>query len=197
MSTLEDTLNGMRERFAVRARDAGLVDVSYVTTDSPIGKLLLARTDAGLVRIGFEAQGEDALLEELAARVGPRVVRAAGPLDELRRQLDQYFEGQRTTFEVPIDWRLSHGFRLEVLVELARVPYGTTESYAELAASTSSPKAVRAVGTACSTNPIPIVVPCHRIVRSDGQIGNYLGGREAKIALLEREGRFRGRRSPT
>lgn len=188
MGTLDDTLDGMRERFASRARGAGLVDVSYVTTDSPVGRLLLARTDAGLVRIGFEMQGEDALLEELAARVGPRVVRASGPLDELRRQLDQYFAGRRRHFEVPIDWRLSHGYRLEVLLELARVPFGTTESYADLAAQTSSPKAVRAVGTACSTNPIPIVVPCHRIVRSDGRIGNYLGGRDVKVALLEHEG---------
>lgn len=182
------TLDDARERFAERAVASGMVDVRYTTTDSPLGTLLLAATDAGLVRVGFEAQGEDAVLEELASRISPRVMRAPRPLDAVRRELDEYFAGTRRTFTLPLDWRLSHGYRLEVLRELAKVPFGITESYATLAAATSSPRAVRAVGSACSTNPIPIVVPCHRIVRADGQIGNYLGGRDAKIALLALEG---------
>ena len=182
------TLDDARERFAERAVASGMVDVRYTTTDSPLGTLLLAATDAGLVRVGFEAQGEDAVLEELASRISPRVMRAPRPLDAVRRELDEYFAGTRRTFTLPLDWQLSHGYRLEVLRELAKVPFGITESYATLAAATSSPRAVRAVGSACSTNPIPIVVPCHRIVRADGQIGNYLGGRDAKIALLALEG---------
>ncbi|HNV11749.1 MAG TPA: methylated-DNA--[protein]-cysteine S-methyltransferase [Propionibacteriaceae bacterium] len=182
------TLDDARGRFAERAVASGMVDVRYTTTDSPLGTLLLAATDAGLVRVGFEAQGEDAVVEELASRISPRVMRAPRPLDAVRRELDEYFAGTRRTFTLPLDWQLSHGYRLEVLRELAKVPFGTTESYASLAAATSSPRAVRAVGSACSTNPIPIVVPCHRIVRADGQIGNYLGGRDAKIALLALEG---------
>jgi len=165
------------------------VDVGYRVVDGPVGPLLLAATRTGLVRVAFASEGEDAVLQELADRVSPRVLPLPARLDETARELDEYFEGRRRRFDVALDWQLSSGFRRVVLSHLAvDVEYGHTTSYAGLASLTGSPRAVRAVGTACATNPIPVVVPCHRVVRSDGSMGRYRGGEEAKHALLELEG---------
>jgi len=171
-----------------RAEQEGLVDVAYAITDSPIGPLLVAATDAGLVRLAFEGEGHDDVLEGLAARVAPRVLASPARLDPVRRELDEYFEGRRHQFGVPLDWRLSSGFRKAVLELLhADVPYGRTVSYLDLATMAGNPKASRAVGTAMATNPIPIVVPCHRVLRTGGNLGGYGGGLAAKVALLELE----------
>lgn len=165
------------------------VDVGYRTVDGPVGPLLLAATPAGLVRVAFASEGEDAVLQELADRVSPRVLPLPRRLDAIARELDEYFRGRRKTFDVALDWQLSSGFRRDVLTHLAvDVEYGHTTSYAGLATLSGSPRAVRAVGTACATNPMPVVVPCHRVVRSDGSMGRYRGGEEAKHALLALEG---------
>ena len=178
----------LRARLTAAAEAEGILDVAYRTVDTPVGPLLLAATEQGLVRVAYPNQGHDAVLQALADRVSPRVLHAPGRLDPVARQLDDYFAGRRQRFDVPLDWRLSTGFRSTVLHHLAiDVDYGHTASYAALAALAGNPKAVRAVGTACATNPLPVVVPCHRVVRSDGAIGNYAGGVEAKRTLLELE----------
>jgi methylated-DNA-[protein]-cysteine S-methyltransferase len=168
------------------ARD-GLLDVAYRVLDTPIGPLLLAATEEGLLRVAFEVQDHDSVLGGLADAVSPRILHAPGRLDEVARELDEYFAGQRRTFDVALDFRLSHGFRRAVLAHLREIGYGRTESYAQVAAAAGSPKAVRAVGTACATNPLPVVVPCHRVVRSDGSSGGYAGGAAAKRTLLSLE----------
>jgi methylated-DNA-[protein]-cysteine S-methyltransferase len=171
-----------------RAQAEDLVDVAYATTDSPIGPLLVAATPAGLVRLGFQTEDHDHILEDLAERVSPRVLEAPARLDATRRELDEYFEGARDHFEVPLDWQLSRGFRKTVLERLyADVGYGHTVSYLELATMVGNPKASRAVGTAMATNPIPIVVPCHRVLRTGGNLGGYGGGLPVKVRLLELE----------
>ncbi len=171
-----------------RAAGEGLVDVAVGSTDSPIGRLFLATTDAGLVRVGFEREDDDAIVEELARRLGPRVVRSPRQVDPVRRELDEYFAGRRNHFDLPLDWRLSSGFRRLVLERLfAEVGYGRTVSYMELATIVGNPKASRAVGTAMATNPIPIVIPCHRVLRTGGQLGGYGGGLETKVKLLALE----------
>jgi len=178
----------LRARLAAAAEAEGILDVAYRTVDTPVGPLLLAATEQGLVRVAYPNQGHDAVLQALADRISPRVLHAPARLDPVVRQLDDYFAGRRRRFDVPLDWRLSTGFRSTVLHHLAiDVDYGHTASYAALAALAGNPKAVRAVGTACATNPLPVVVPCHRVVRSDGAIGNYAGGVEAKRTLLELE----------
>jgi methylated-DNA-[protein]-cysteine S-methyltransferase len=165
----------------------GTVDVAYRTMDSPVGTLLLAATDQGLVRIAFACEDHAAVLRSLADQVGP-VLDQPGRLDTAARQLGEYFAGRRRAFDLPLDWRLSGGFRHVVLHHLATdVGYGRTASYAALAGLAGSPRAVRAVGTACATNPLPLVVPCHRVVRSDGAMGNYRGGVDAKRTLLTME----------
>ncbi len=171
-----------------RAEAEGLIDVAYATADSPIGPLLVAATAAGLVRVGFAREDDDVILQELATRVAPRVVALPQRLDPVRRQLDEYFEGRRDRFDVALDWQLSRGFRRTVLEHLcADVPYGRTVSYLELATIAGNPKASRAVGSAMATNPIPIVVPCHRVLRTGGQLGGYGGGLETKVKLLALE----------
>ena len=178
---------GRRARLATAADDAGLLDVAYRTLDSPIGSLLLAATPQGVVRIAFDAEGHDAVLGVLAERVSPRILRAPRRLDGVARQLDEYFGGTRRRFDVALDLRLASTFRRVVLEHLRTIAYGATESYAVVAAASGSPAAVRAVGTACATNPVPVVVPCHRVVRSDGTLGGYLGGPDVKRALLTLE----------
>ena len=170
-----------------RAEDAGLLDVAYRTVDSPLGSLLLAATPVGLVRVAFEGEDHTAVLADIADDISPRVLRAPGRLDDAARQLDEYFAGRRRAFEVAIDLRLARGFRHAVLEHLRDIPFGETESYAAVARAAGSPNAVRAAGSACATNPIPLVVPCHRVVRSDGSIGQYRGGVEAKRRLLALE----------
>ncbi len=185
----DSDLERLLGRFTATADERGEVDVGYRTVDGPVGPLLLAATPKGLVRVAFESEGEDAVLQELADRVSPRVLRLPGRLETTARELDEYFAGTRRHFDVPLDWQLSSGFRRDVLTHLAvDVDYGHTTSYAGLATLAGRPRAVRAVGTACATNPIPVVVPCHRVVRSDGSMGRYRGGEEAKHALLELEG---------
>jgi methylated-DNA-[protein]-cysteine S-methyltransferase len=176
------------DRLAARASEEGLLDVAYTTTDSPFGTLLLARTPKGLVRVGLPNQDTDELLVDLAARVSPRVLEAPAQLDEVRRELDLYFEGRLTEFELPLDWQLSKDFRRKVLRAIARIPYGQTRSYTEMATSAGNERAVRAAGTACGTNPIPLVVPCHRVLRSGGALGGYGGGLPMKEGLLRLEG---------
>ncbi len=180
-------LSRLTARLATAADGDGLLDVAHRTVDSPYGSLLLAATPAGVVRIAFAVEDHDAVLDRLAATVSPRVLAAPTRLDPVARQLDEYFARDRTRFDLRLDLQLAHGFRRTVLDRLRAVPYGTTRSYSELAREAGSPRAVRAVGSACATNPIPIVVPCHRVVRTDGTIGQYLGGTDAKRSLLAME----------
>jgi methylated-DNA-[protein]-cysteine S-methyltransferase len=184
----EATLSRLHRKLEQRATENGLLDVAFRTIDSPLGPLLLAATPLGLVRVAYQREGHDAVLQALASRISPRILAAPRRLDDVARQLDEYFVGRRTAFDVALDRRLSAGFRRTVLDHLAAISYGHTESYAQVAAATGHPGAVRAVGSACATNPLPVVVPCHRVVRSDGSLGGYLGGLEVKRALLELEG---------
>jgi methylated-DNA-[protein]-cysteine S-methyltransferase len=177
----------LHERLAAAAEAEDLLDVAYRTLDTPVGSLLLAATERGLVKVAFDRQDHDAVLAALAEVISPRILRAPARLDPVTRQLDEYFTGGRRTFDVPLDFRLARGFRLSVLAHLPEIGYGHTESYAQVAAAAGSPKAVRAVGTACALNPLPVVVPCHRVVRSDGSYGQYAGGEEAKRTLLTME----------
>jgi methylated-DNA-[protein]-cysteine S-methyltransferase len=176
------------QRLTERAAAEGLLDVAYATADSPFGPLLIAKTRRGLVKVSLPAYDPEEALEELAARISPRLLEAPGELDEVRRQLQLYFEGKLTKFELPLDWRLSDGFRGRVQRAIARIPYGQTRSYTQVAASAGNERAVRAAGSACGSNPIPIVVPCHRVLRSGGDLGGYGGGLPMKRALLELEG---------
>lgn len=176
------------EEFRARASEEGLLDVSYASMDSPFGPLLLASTKRGLVRVGLPNQDQDELLAELAERVSPRVLEAPAELDEVRRELDLYFAGRLDHFDLPLDWRLSGGFRRRVLRAIDRIPYGQTRSYTEMARTAGNERAVRAAGTACGSNPIPLVVPCHRVLRTSGALGGYGGGLPMKQALLELEG---------
>jgi methylated-DNA-[protein]-cysteine S-methyltransferase len=177
----------LRRQLAERAAAEGLIDVSYRLVDSPLGQLLLAATERGIVRVAFAAEDFDAVLGVLAEKVGVRVLHRAAPLDAAAAQLDEYFTHSRTGFELGLDHRLSSGYRLEVQLALPSIAYGHTVTYKEMAALTGRPAAVRAVGTACATNPLPIVVPCHRVLRSDGSLGGYLGGLDAKKVLLDLE----------
>ena len=180
-------LASLQARLAAKASDQGVIDVAYRTFDSPLGPLLLAATDAGLVRVAFELEDFDAVLESIAAKVSPRVLQAPRRLDGIAVQLDEYFSGARHMFDVPLDYALSSGFRNTVQRYLRRIDYGRTQSYKQVAERVGNPNAVRAVGTACATNPLPVVVPCHRVLRSDGSLGGYIGGLDAKRTLLALE----------
>ncbi len=182
-----DRLAGMRRRLADAAATDGLLDVAFASTDSPIGRLTLAATPAGLVRVAFETEGHDAVLEDLAARLSPRLLEAPARLDAARRELEEYFAGRRDRFDLRLDWSLTRGFHRAVLDATARIPYGRTETYRSVAAAAGSPGAVRAAGTALGRNPIPIIVPCHRVLRTDGGMGGYRGGLARKDALLRLE----------
>jgi methylated-DNA-[protein]-cysteine S-methyltransferase len=183
-----DAWERIRADLGRRAAADGLVDVSFERHDSPLGSIVVGATAAGLVRVGLPAEDEDAVLEELARRVSARVLRAPRTtITETRRQLDEYFARRRTTFEIPLDWQLTRGFRREVLQATAGIPYGQTVSYREVATRAGSSKAVRAAGTALATNPLPIVVPCHRVLRTGGGLGGYRGGPQAKAQLLHLE----------
>jgi methylated-DNA-[protein]-cysteine S-methyltransferase len=177
----------LHERLVEQAQREGILDVAYRTLDTPVGRLLLAATGQGLVKVAYAVQDHDAVQRQLAEHISPRILNAPARLDETSRQIEEYFAGRRTRFDLPLDWRLSKGFRREVLTHLCDIGYGHTESYAQVAAASGSPRAVRAVGTACATNPLPLVVPCHRVVRSDGSMGGYRGGPEAKATLLTLE----------
>lgn len=190
-----DTVTGPDDATSVRlhrrledaAQRAGLLDVAYRTLETPIGGLLLASTQEGVVRVAFEREGIDAVLDELAREVSPRLLRAPARLDDAAREIEEFLAGRRRTFDLPLDLRLSHGYRRSVLGALQRIDYGHTASYGEIARRTGNPGAARAVGSACRTNPLPLLVPCHRVVRNDGTIGQYLGGVAAKQLLLDME----------
>jgi methylated-DNA-[protein]-cysteine S-methyltransferase len=177
------SLEALRDRAAAE----GLLDVAYATADSPFGTLLLAKTPRGLVRLGLPGEDVEAMLADLAGRISPRVLEDPGRLDEERRELEDYFAGRRHGFELPIDWQLSGGFLLRARQGIAAIPYGETRTYTDLARAAGNERAVRAAGSACSRNPIPLVVPCHRVLRSDGSLGGYAGGLEMKERLLELE----------
>jgi methylated-DNA-[protein]-cysteine S-methyltransferase len=181
---MKTTLQRLTDRAAVE----GLLDVAYATEDSPFGPLLLAVTRRGLVRLGLPNQDASELLEDLAKRVSPRVLEAPTQLDAVRRELDLYFAGKLHDFDLPLDWQLTDGFRGRVQRAIAQIPYGQTRSYTEMAGAAGNERAVRAAGTACGSNPIPIVVPCHRVLRSGGGLGGYGGGLPMKEALLKLEG---------
>ena len=180
-------LERLHDLLVMRAEGKGLVDVAYCLVDSPVGRLLLAASGEGLCRIAFEAEGFDAVLDEIAEELSPRILLAPARLDEAASQLAEYFAGRRRRFSLPIDLRLSKGFRRIVLGHLPSIAYGSTQSYGEIATAVEHPRAARAVGTACATNPVPLVIPCHRVVRSDGDLGSYLGGAAMKRWLLELE----------
>jgi methylated-DNA-[protein]-cysteine S-methyltransferase len=177
----------LHARLLAAAGQAGLLDVAYRTIDTPVGTLLLAATEQGLVRVAYASEDHDQVLRQLASQVSPRVLCAPARLDLAAGEIEEYFAGRRNRFDLPLDFRLSHGFRRIVLSHLPEIGYGRTASYAAVAAAAGSPKAVRAVGTACATNPLPVVLPCHRVVRSDGSVGQYVGGVEAKRTLLALE----------
>ena len=179
------TLTRLHRDLATRAGD--LVEVAYTTVDSPLGPLLLAATPRGLVRVAFDVEGHDSVLAAMAARLSPRILRDPARLDGAARELAEYFDGRRRDFGLALDLTLSTGFRRTVQEWLPHIGYGQTRSYRELAEAVGRPTAVRAVGTACATNPLPVVVPCHRVLRSDGTLGGYLGGLDAKRLLLDLE----------
>lgn len=190
LTDTEVDVEGLLGTLRARADNAGLIDVAFRTLATRIGTLLLAATPEGLVRVAFEIEGEDAVLQSLAERVSPRILRAPGRLDEAAHQIEQYLDGRRHDFELPLDRALSSGYRRTVQDLLPAIAYGSTASYGDLAARTGKPGAARAVGTACATNPLPLVIPCHRVVRSDGSTGQYAGGPQIKVDLLamERDG---------
>ena len=175
-------------RFAERADSEGLIDIAYAPIESPFGTLVAAATDRGLVRLTFPEEQTDAVLERLAARVSPRILQAPRRLDPVRRELEEYFAGERRGFEIPIDWSLVGAFAKRVLGAAAAIPYGSVLTYTQVAGKAGSPRGSRAAGNALGSNPIPIVIPCHRVLRLGGALGGYAGGLERKRWLLELEG---------
>ena len=182
-----DHLRRLKEQLASAAEADQLLDIAYRTIDTPIGNLLLAATETGLVRVAYTSEDHDLVLQSLSDRISPRILHHPARLDAAARELGEYFAHRRRAFDLDLDWRLSAGFRATVLRHLSDIEYGHTASYAMVAQLAGSPKAVRAVGSACATNPLPVIVPCHRVVKSDGSMGGYLGGLEAKATLLQLE----------
>lgn len=182
-----DLLDRLHRRLEREAERGDLVDIAYTTVDSPVGGLLLAATPKGLVRVAYASEDHERVLEALGRKLSPRILRAPKRLDGAAREIDEYFAKDRRAFDVPLDLSLSRGFRRLVQTRLPEIGYGETRSYRDMAELVGNPKAVRAVGTACATNPLPIVVPCHRVLRSDGTLGGYVGGTAAKTALLNLE----------
>jgi methylated-DNA-[protein]-cysteine S-methyltransferase len=187
MTDDDEELGRLRRRLAERAARDGLLDVAWDGVESPHGRVLVCATEEGVVRVVLPNEDPDAALAEVAARVSPRLLRAPERVDPLRTQLDEYFRGRRRGFDVRVDWGLVTGFRRRALEAIATVPYGRTATYREVAAAAGNPRATRAAGSACATNPVPILVPCHRILRSDGGLGGYLGGVHLKRSLLALE----------
>jgi methylated-DNA-[protein]-cysteine S-methyltransferase len=188
MPTLSPIPTAVDQGFRARALAEGLVDVAYALMDSPLGTLFLAATDQGLVRVAFDYEQEDDLAVELT-RLSPRVLKAPKRLDAVRQQLDEYLSGARHDFDLPVDMGLvATDFRRRVLAATARIPFGQVSTYSEMATEAGNPLAVRAAGSALGSNPVPIVVPCHRVLRSDGTLGGYTGGLDKKEFLLGLEG---------
>ena len=187
--TYRDESERAASRFAEHATHEGLVDVAYTTVDSPVGTVLVAATHRGLVRIAFgDYLDTGQVIEELSERISPRVLEVPAYFDGVRRELDEYFDGRRTSFDLPLDWQLTRGFNRQVLRRTAQIPYGEVSTYQRVAAAAGSPRAYRAAGNALGANPIPIVVPCHRVLHSGGGLGGYGGGIERKQFLLQLEG---------
>jgi methylated-DNA-[protein]-cysteine S-methyltransferase len=183
-----DALAGLHRKLERAAEEQDLLDVAYTTVDSPVGTLLLAATPRGIARVAYDVEDHDHVLETLASKLSPRVLRAPKRLDAAARELDEYFGGRRRAFDLPLDLSLSKGFRLLVQRHLPEIGYGQTRSYRQVAELVGNPRAVRAVASACSSNPLPVVVPCHRVVLSDGRSGDYVGGAGVKTTLLALEG---------
>ncbi len=181
-------VDAFRDALARRAKEEGLLDVAYASYDSPLGSLTVIVTPRGLVRLSYPGEAVETQLGEIADRVSPRILGAPERTDDVRRQLDDYFAGHRRAFDVPIDWRLVRGFAGDVLRATARIPFGSVSSYREVAAEAGSPNAYRAAGNALGSNPVPIVVPCHRVLHAGGGLGGYTGGLERKRFLLTLEG---------
>jgi methylated-DNA-[protein]-cysteine S-methyltransferase len=178
-------------RLAAHAADSGLAEVTYATVDSPLGRLVAVATPRGLARLAYELEngGLDAVLDDVAARLSPAIVEAPARLDAVRRELDEYFAGRREDFDLALDWALVRTpFTVGVLRATAQIPFGATSTYRAIAAAAGSPAAFRATGNALGSNPIPIVVPCHRVLASGGGLGGYTGGVERKRKLLAIEG---------
>jgi methylated-DNA-[protein]-cysteine S-methyltransferase len=182
-----ETLARLRLTLERAAEAEGLLDVAYTTVDSPVGPLLIAATPKGLVRVAYDVEDHDRVLDTLSQRLSPRVLRAPKRLNQVARELDEYFDGRRQVFDLPLDLSLSKGFRQLVQRHLPEIGYGQTRTYGQVAALVGNPRAVRAVGTACATNPLPVVVPCHRVLPASGTPGNYVGGPAAKMTLLTLE----------
>ena len=182
-----EDLESLHAGLAAAAAEQELLDIAYRTIDTPLGPLLLAATETGLVRVAFECEGFDSVLARLAATISPRLLEAPQRLAAAAEEFDEYFSGERRVFDLPVDHRLSSGFRQLVQDSLPRIGYGSTQSYKDVAALVGRPRAVRAVGSACATNPLPVVLPCHRVLRTDGGLGGYIGGLGAKRALLDLE----------
>src|SRR5207245_4127067 len=170
------------------AADRGLLDVGYGFAESPFGRLLVAVTDRGLVTLAYPNEEVGLTLERLATRVSPRIIESARATERIRRELDEYFEGRRKDFDVGVDWALTGGFGRKILAQTARIPYGSVATYREVAERAGSPRGMRAAGNALGANPVPIVVPCHRVVNTGGGLGGYTGGLDRKITLLSLEG---------
>jgi methylated-DNA-[protein]-cysteine S-methyltransferase len=185
----DDHAAALGRELAARAEREGLLDVAYATVDSPLGEMLVAGTDRGLVRVGLPRESFDDVLAELSARVSPRLLEAPGRVDGARREIDEYFDGRRHEFDLTLDWRLITGsFRCNVLEAISSVPFGEAITYSEAAARAGNPRAHRAAGNALGSNPLPLVIPCHRVVRTSGALGGYGGGIEMKRFLLRHEG---------
>jgi methylated-DNA-[protein]-cysteine S-methyltransferase len=184
----DDRARALADRVADEAAGRGLLDVAVGELDSPIGRLLLAVTPKGLARVAFEDEDRDRVLAEVARLLSPRILESAAATDEARRELDEFFAGERTRFGVPVDRRLIHGIARDVLRATSRIPYGELSTYGGVAKQIGRPTAARAVGRALGSNPIPVVIPCHRVVGAGGALTGYAGGLERKIALLELEG---------
>ena len=182
-----ETMNRLHRRLVHQAEQERLLDVAYTVVDSPLGRLLLAATPRGLVRVAYASEEHDQVLDTLAQKLSPRILRAPQRLDVVARELEEYFAKHRQVFDVPLDLSLSHGFRQLVQQHLPEIGYGQTRSYRQVAELVGNPNAVRAVGTACATNPLPVVIPCHRVLRADGSVGGYIGGAAAKATLLNLE----------
>ncbi|HEV2785028.1 MAG TPA: methylated-DNA--[protein]-cysteine S-methyltransferase [Solirubrobacteraceae bacterium] len=186
-----DAAAALAARTAARAAEEGIADVAYALVDSPVGRLVTVATPRGLARIAYELEngGLDSIIDDVALRLSPAVVEAPARLDTIRRALEEYFDGRRREFDLDLDWALTTpGFRRRVLQECARIPFGATSTYKQMAVAAGSPRAFRAAGGALGSNPIPIVVPCHRVLASSGGLGGYTGGLERKRTLLSIEG---------
>ena len=192
MKDIENTSQRAATRLAEAAAREGLLDVAYGFADSPFGRLMVAVTPRGLVRLDYPDRDVDLSLRELAAEVSPRILEAPSATDDIRRELEEYFVGKRKRFTVRVDMSPLHGFRRKVLEQTARIPFGSVTTYSEVAAAAGSPRGMRAAGNALGSNPVPIVVPCHRVLRSGGALGGYTGGLDRKVTLLTLEGVLEG-----